>query len=281
MKQLQASRPVVLVIDDKPAMRTLIRETLEAAGMTIFETNVGSAAVTLFEQHSPDLVLLDIVMPDMKGLETCSRIRSLPRGNRVPVLIMTEHGDAESIAIAYEHGATDFITKPINPMILLHRTRYMLRAKNVLEALIKSEARLELAQRIARIGNWDWEPRTNRFTMSNELCRLVGVRPQDFGGTIDDFLALVHPDDRASVKQALADIPNHHRPCDMDHRVVLQNGLDFTIHLQGEGVRDEQTHEFKVVGTAQDITERKQAERAIHRLAYYDSLTGLATRFLF
>ena len=187
MTQMQSSRPVVLVIDDKPAMRTLIRETLEAAGMTIFETNVGSAAVTLFEHHSPDLVLLDIVMPDMKGLETCSRIRSLPRGNRVPVLIMTEHGDADSIAIAYEHGATDFITKPINPMILLHRTRYMLRAKNVLEALIKSEARLELAQRIARIGNWDWEPRTNRFTMSNELCRLVGVRPQDFGGTIGGF----------------------------------------------------------------------------------------------
>jgi DNA-binding response OmpR family regulator len=49
--------------------------------------------------------------------------------------------DADSIAIAFEHGVTDFITKPINPMILLHHTRYMLRAKNVLEALIKSEAR--------------------------------------------------------------------------------------------------------------------------------------------
>ena len=91
-----------------PAMRTVIRVTLEAAGMTVFGTDVGPAAVALFEQHAPDLVLLDIVMPDMKGLETCSRIRSLPRGNRVPVLIMTEHGDADPIAIAYEHGATDF-----------------------------------------------------------------------------------------------------------------------------------------------------------------------------
>ena len=281
MKQMQSACPVVLVIDDNPAMRTVIRVTLETAGMTVFGTDVGPAAVALFEQHAPDLVLLDIVMPDMKGLETCSRIRSLPRGNRVPVLIMTEHGDADPIAIAYEHGATAFITKPINPMILLHHARYMLRARNVLEALIESEARLELAQRIARIGNWDWEPRTNRFTMSNELCRLVGVRPQDFGGTIEDFLALVHPDDRASVKQALSDIPNHHRPCDMDHRVVLRNGVDFTVHLQGEGVRDEQTHEFMVIGTAQNITERKQAERAIHRLAYYDSLTGLANRVLF
>ena len=65
----------VLVIDDNPAMRTVIRETLEVAGMTVFGTDVGPTAVASFEQHVPDLVLLDIVMPDMKGLETCSRIR--------------------------------------------------------------------------------------------------------------------------------------------------------------------------------------------------------------
>ena len=62
---------------------------------------------------------------------------------------------------------------------------------------------------------------------------------------------------------------------------MLPNGTDFTIHLQAEGVREEETQELTIVGTAQDITERKQAEQAIHRLAYYDSLTGLANRVLF
>ena len=157
----------------------------------------------------------------------------------------------------------------------------MLRTNNVLHALIRSESRLELAQRIARIGNWDWNPTTNRFTMSNELCRLVGVRPQDFAGTFEAFLALVHADDRPIVTGALQKLVGQHTPCDIDHRIVLPNGTDFIIHLQAEGVREEETDDITVIGTAQDITERKQAERAIHQLAYYDSLTGLANRVLF
>ena len=275
------SRPVILVVDDDPTARIFVRTALEPAGMQVLEAESGREALAQFEKTPPDLVVLDLVMPGMDGFVTCTKIRSLPGGKRLPILIMTGLEDAASIAQAYEHGATDFVNKPVNPTILCHHIRYMLRTSNVLQALVKSEARLELAQRIARIGNWDWSPRTGRFSMSNELCRLAGVRPQDFGGTLDAFLHLVHPDDRARVKDALGKIVSHHTPCDLDHRLVLPNGADFTIHLQAEGVRDEQSHEVTVVGTAQDITERKQAERAIHRLAYYDSLTGLANRVLF
>jgi len=117
--------------------------------------------------------------------------------------------------------------------------------------------------------------------MSNELCRLVGVRPQDFTGTFEGFLSLVHPDDRPLVTGALQKLVAQQTPCDIDHRIVLPNGSDFVIHLQAEAVREEEVDEVTVIGTAQDITERKQAERAIHQLAYYDSLTGLANRVLF
>ncbi|WHZ21485.1 MAG: diguanylate cyclase/phosphodiesterase (GGDEF & EAL domains) with PAS/PAC sensor(s) [Nitrospira sp.] len=275
------ARPVILVIDDDPAARLFVRGSLEPAGMVVTAAADGREALAMFEKTPPDLIVLDIVMPEMDGYLTCSRIRSLPRGKRIPILIMTGLDDANSIAQAYEHGATDFINKPVNATILRHHIRYMLRTSNVLQALVRSEARLELAQRIARIGNWDWNPRTNRFAMSNELCRLVGIRPQDFAGTIEAFLNLVHRDDRLGVKDALEKLISHQTPCDIDHRIVLPNGTDFTIHLQAEAVREEQTDELTVIGTAQDITERKQAERAIHRLAYYDSLTGLANRVLF
>ena len=249
--------------------------------MHVTEADNGREAIKIFEKSPPDLIVLDLVMPEMDGFMTCTKIRSLPGGKRIPILIMTGLEDAASIAQAYEHGATDFVNKPINSMILCHHIRYMLRTSNVLQALVKSEARLELAQRIARIGNWDWTPATGRFSMSNELCRIVGIRPQDFAGTLEAFLMLVHPDDRSAVRDALQKIVSHHAPCDIDHRIILPNGADFSIHLQAEGVRDEQTHELTVIGTAQDITERKQAERAIHRLAYFDSLTGLANRVLF
>ena len=278
---MSQANPKILIADDDPLARLFVKNALEPAGMVVLEATGGKDALAKFEAIGPDLVILDIMMPDMDGYLTCSRIRSLPRGKRVPILVLTGLDDAQSIGQAYQHGATDFITKPVNATILCHHVRYMLRTNNVLHALIRSESRLELAQRIARIGNWDWNPKTNRLTMSNELCRLVGVRPQDFAGTFEAFLALVHADDRSMVTGALQKLVGQHTPCDIDHRIVLPNGTDFVIHLQAEGVREEETDEITVIGTAQDITERKQAERAIHQLAYYDSLTGLANRVLF
>ncbi len=278
---MSQARPSILIADDDPLARLFVKNALEPAGMIVAEATGGRDALVKFEALTPDLVILDIMMPDLDGYLTCSRIRSLPRGKRVPILVLTGLDDANSIAQAYQHGATDFITKPVNATILCHHVRYMLRTNNVLHALIRSESRLELAQRIARIGNWDWNPKTNRFSMSNELCRLVGVRPQDFAGTFEAFLNLVHADDRSIVTDALQKLVGQQSPCDIDHRIVLPNSSDFIIHLQAEGVREEETDELTVIGTAQDITERKQAERAIHQLAYYDSLTGLANRVLF
>ncbi len=278
---MSQANPKILIGDDDPLARLFVKNALEPAGMVVIEATGGKDVLAKFEGIGPDLVILDIMMPDMDGYLTCSRLRSLPRGKRVPILVLTGLDDANSIAQAYQHGATDFITKPVNATILCHHVRYMLRTNNVLHALIRSESRLELAQRIARIGNWDWNPKTNRFAMSNELCRLVGVRPQDFAGTFEAFLNLVHADDRPIVTGALQKLVGQHTPCDIDHRIVLPNGTDFIIHLQAEGVREEETDEITVIGTAQDITERKQAERAIHQLAYYDSLTGLANRVLF
>ncbi|MDP9132920.1 MAG: response regulator, partial [Nitrospirota bacterium] len=244
------ARPVILVIDDDPAARLFVRSALEPAGMVVCEAAGGREALAMFETIRPDLLVLDLLMPEMDGYLTCSRIRALPRGKRIPIVIVTGLDDAHSIAQAYEHGATDFINKPVNATILCHHIRYMLRTSNVLQALLQSESRLELAQRIAHIGNWDWNPRTNRFAMSNELCRLVGVRAPDFPGTFEGFLRLVHPDDRVRVNEALKQLISHRTPCDIDHRIVLPNGTDFTIHLQAEGVREEETEDLTIIGTA-------------------------------
>jgi diguanylate cyclase (GGDEF)-like protein len=109
----------------------------------------------------------------------------------------------------------------------------------------------------------------------------MGIRSQDFGGTFDAFIQLVHAEDRHRVDEALKRIMSKRVPCDIDHRVVLPNGVDFTVNLQAEAVFDDQMKAFSIVGTAQDITDRKQSEREIHRLAYFDSLTGLPNRVLF
>ena len=195
--------------------------------------------------------------------------------------MMTDLDDAEAITGAYEHGATDFITKPLNPTILSHRVRYMLRGSRTLDALLRSEVRNSLAKRIAKIGNWEWEPQTGQFSASAELCRLMGIGPQDFGGTLDAFLQAVYEKDRERVEQSLRRILTDRTPCDIDHRIVLPNGSEFIANLQAEAVFDDQLKALTIVGTAQDISERKRLEREIHRLAYYDSLTGLPNRVLF
>ncbi|HET7909218.1 MAG TPA: EAL domain-containing protein [Nitrospira sp.] len=271
----------VLVADDDESVRTFIRAALEAVGLHVCEASNGEEALDQFASCRPDIVVLDVLMPVMDGYAACSRLRGSAAGSRVPILMMTGMDDADAIARAYEHGATDFMTKPLNPTILSHRVRYMLRGSRTLDALLRSESRLGLAQRIARIGNWEWQPQTGQFVASSELCRLMGIRPQDFGGTLDAFLQAVDAEDRERVDQALRRILTDRTPCDIDHRVMLPNGSEFIVNLQAEAVCDEQLKTLTIVGTAQDISERKRTEREIHRLAYYDSLTGLPNRVLF
>ena len=279
--QVERAAPLALVVDDDEFVRMIVREALEQSGLEVCEAASGVQALELFADSRPDIVVLDVMMPGLDGFATCAKLRGSLGGSRVPILIMTGLDDAESIAHAYDQGATDFITKPLNPVILSHRVRYMLRGSHTLDALLKSEARLGLAQRIAKIGNWEWRPDTNQFTASAELCRLMGIRSQDFAGTFDAFIQLVHAEDRHRVDEALKRILSKRVPCDIDHRLVLPNGVDFTVNLQAEAVFDDQMKALSIVGTAQDITDRKQSEREIHRLAYFDSLTGLPNRVLF
>lgn len=109
----------------------------------------------------------------------------------------------------------------------------------------------------------------------------MGIRPQDFGRTLDAFLQAVDAGDRQRVEQSLKAIITDRTPCDIDHRIMLPNGSEFIVNLQAEAIFDEQLKALTIVGTAQDISERKRSEREIHRLAYYDSLTGLPNRVLF
>src|SRR5437868_4135758 len=279
--QKERTASQALVVDDDEFVRMVVSEVLRQSGLEVCEAESGAQALELFAVSRPDIVVLDVMMPGLDGFATCTKLRGCIGGSRVPILIMTGLDDPESIARAYEQGATDFITKPINPVILSNRVRYMLRGSHTLDALLRSEARLGFAQRIAKIGNWEWRPDTNQFTASSELCRLVGIRPEDFGGTFDAFLHLVHPEDRDRVEEALKSILTRRVTCNIDHRLVLPNGMDVTVNLQAEAVLDDQMKSLSILGTAQDITDRKQSEKEIHRLAYFDSLTGLPNRILF
>jgi diguanylate cyclase (GGDEF)-like protein len=133
-------RPLVLVVDDDAGARLIARASLERAGMAVEEASNGREGVAAFERLGPDLTLLDILMPEMDGFAACAAIRSLPGGKLAPVLMMTGLEDAASIQKAFEVGATDFTTKPIDAALLGHRAAFLVRAGRAFDTLQEAEA---------------------------------------------------------------------------------------------------------------------------------------------
>jgi diguanylate cyclase (GGDEF)-like protein len=134
-----AECPLVLVVDDDDSARLIARASLEHAGLVVEEAANGREGIDAFDRLRPDLVLLDVLMPEMDGFAACAAIRSLPGGGPVPILMMTGLDDIESIRKAYLAGATDFATKPIQGTILGHRANYLIRAGRAFGDLHRAE----------------------------------------------------------------------------------------------------------------------------------------------
>lgn len=123
-----ANRPLVLVIDDDGLTRAIFRDVLETEGFAVADAADGPSGVERFQALHPALVILDVVMPLQDGYQVCAELRALPVGGTVPILMLTGSGEENAVRRAFESGATDFASKPIDPLILGHRVRFMLRA---------------------------------------------------------------------------------------------------------------------------------------------------------
>ena len=129
----------VLICDDDPTYLILMRDTLEASGFEVIEAADGDAALVKFFTMQPDIVLLDVEMPGLSGYEVCKQIREHHSGADIPILMVTGADDYQSILQAYNIGATDFLPKPIRWPMVAHRVKYMLRSRDAVRDLKKSE----------------------------------------------------------------------------------------------------------------------------------------------
>ena len=275
-----SSTPRVLVVDDEPMMRLLACESLKQAGFEPIEADSGEEAQRLILQCQPDLILLDVLMPGISGFELCEWLRVECDDQCTPVLIMTGLDDGASIDRAYEVGATDFITKPINYPILSHRVRYLLRQKDITDKLRISEERLVLTQETAQLGYWESDPNNSYLYLSGAAEKIFGEDFSDKKILRKDFYKRVIPEDLERIDRRVKEAIEAKSDVQVDFRVDRDDGtqrvlfLDLTPVFSGE--------EFlKWKGTFQDITDRREAERHIHQLANFDEITGLPNRSSF
>ncbi len=143
------------------------------------------------------------------------------------------------------------------------RTAELEKAYNSLK---DSEKGLAEAQKMAHIGNWDWDLVTGEVYWSDELYRIFGRNPQESGSTFDELLNYVHPDDRDYVENAINKRLNG-KTRGIDYRIILANGEECTVHARSEVIFDEKNIPIRVKGITQDITERKKSEEIIQNLA--------------
>ncbi len=115
---------VILVVDDEPAIVRLVRAKLQADGFGVITADRGAAALDLLDEERPDLVILDLMMPEMDGFET---LRKMRRFSSTPVIMLTARGSDTDKLRGFEHGVDDYITKPFNPDELSARVSAVLR----------------------------------------------------------------------------------------------------------------------------------------------------------
>ncbi|KOP25322.1 histidine kinase [Hapalosiphon sp. MRB220] len=126
---------LILVVDDDDLVRKQLHELLAAAGYGVVEASSGEEALAVYTQQQPKLVLLDAVMSGMDGFSCCTQLKTLPGGDRTPILMVTGLADQESIEKAFAAGAADFITKPIKWPILHQRVQRLLEASRAMQSL--------------------------------------------------------------------------------------------------------------------------------------------------
>jgi diguanylate cyclase (GGDEF)-like protein len=268
---MSVATPLVrmLVADDDRLLRDIASATLESAGFAVEAVASGDEALAACVRQMPDIALLDVGMPGGDGYQACTNIRTLPGGRDVPIVMVTGLDDPMSINRAYDAGATDFVVKPINWALLVHRIRYVLRGARTIEALRVSEQKNSALLRAIPDGIFLVDAAGAISHCVSPIAGLPSLQVQRAAPHLQELLP------QGAVARAMQCLDATLRGTPAAFEFSVPGQADASRHFE---CRYLPNAGGQVLAIVRDITQRKQTEAHIHRLAYFDALTGLPNR---
>lgn len=263
----------VLIVDDHEANRELLSRRLLQAGFEVAKAADGYDAIAVLHADRFDLVLLDIMMPGMSGMDVLRHIRESWNSSRLPVVLVSAMTGSREIAEALNTGANDFIAKPVDFPVALARIRSIISRKRAEDVLREREERYALAFWGARQALWDWDRISNQMVFTARWAEMLGMEPSEIKLHPDSWISRIHPDDRAAVLRALDSNPEMHERTErrLEHRLRHRNGRYIWVSCRAITIHSADGTPTRSVGSISDITASKSV----------DSLTGLPNRLAF
>ena len=263
----------LLVVDDDPDAREAMQRRLNRRGYSTETVDGGEEALKALEKEDFHLVLLDHNMPGMTGLDLLKLLRATRSETDLPIMMLTAQADTQHVVKAFELGANDYLTKPVDFDVAMVRIVTQLSRRKAELSLRESEQRYSLAVRGANDGLWDWNLRANEIYLSERLKAIAGYLDGEIGINPSEWLGRIHPEDHpiflqkmeAHLAGKMPEFECEHRLLHRDnsYRWVRARGLAVTP--QGCGAPD------RIAGSLTDINSSKTT----------DPLTGLANRLCF
>ena len=262
----------LLIVDDNEMNRDMLARRLERNGYLVDVVESAKQLMQRVKEKTVDLVLLDIEMPEISGLDALKTLRETYSAVQLPIIMVTAKNQSEDIVKALNLGANDYLTKPVDLPVALARIGTQLSHKRAQEALRESEERYALAARGANDGLWDWNIQTGHVYYSPRWKAMLGWRENEVGDAPDEWFNRIHDADRQRVEEEIAAHRNGSTPhFESEHRMLHKDGSFRWMLNRGLAVVDDSGRTLRMAGSQTDITERKVS----------DPLTGLPNRLLF
>ncbi|MET0085805.1 MAG: response regulator [Sedimenticola sp.] len=294
MNSRERSSANIMVVDDNPANLRLLSDLLSSEGYNVRASLSGEMALKSISDTPPDLVLLDVKMPVIDGIEVCRRLKADEHSRAIPVIFISALGDTEKKMRGFEAGGVDYVTKPFASEEVLARVRTHLALHDLqlqLEQRVaertaelqeevaerhQAEERLAEAQRLAQIGSWELDLGSGRLNWSDEMFNIFEIDNEQVEPTYEMFLEAIHPEDRQLMEQTYRESLEKRQPYDIVHRLLMNDGRVKYVNECGWS-QFEDDKPLRSLGTVQDVTQHQQLEETLRQAEKMSSIFSLAT----